>query len=125
MILELCQGVEDKMLFPFPFIVAPLSVLEALKSSHIYWPANFYKHIEDLHSLRIILNCGNQLPITEPLCSPSRNEKTELMLKTRIKETEMIRGIPAAHINLKMTNEEFLDRDGGSPIYEGLKKDKV
>ena len=74
-----------------------------------------------------------------------RDGPTELMLKTRIKETEMIRGIPAAHINLKKTNEEFLDRDddlfvqrrvphdelhecvkyGDSPIYEGLKKDKV
>ena len=128
MILELCYDVKDRTQFPLsniPCIVASLKVLEALKASHIYWHANFHKNIADLHLLRLKLLDYNQVPITQPLCSPLRDEPTELMLKTRIKETEMIRGIPAAHINLKMTNEEFLDRDGGSPIYEGLKKDKV
>ena len=68
-----------------------------------------------------------------------------LMLKTHIKETELIQGIPGSHINLKMTNEEFLDCDdnlfvkkrvphdelhehvkfGNRPIYETLKEDKV
>ncbi|RIA84225.1 hypothetical protein C1645_832612 [Glomus cerebriforme] len=141
MILELCCDVKDRMLIPFPCIVAPLKVLEALKTSHIYWADNFYKNIADLHSLRIILDYNNQL-ISQPLCSPTYDEQTELMLKTRITETEMIRGIPAAHINL---NEEFLDRDddlfvdrivphdniyelvkyGDRPIYEDLKHDKT
>ena len=143
MILELCQGVEDKMLFPFPFIVAPLSVLEALKSSHIYWPAGFYKNISDLHSLRG-LSGYNQEPITQPL-SVQRDTKIELMLKIRIKETEIRQGVPGEHINLNKTNEEFLDREddlfvqrrvphdelhervkyGDHPIYETLKSDKV
>ena len=51
------------------------------------------------------------VPTTQPLYSPPRDEPIELMLKTRIKETELIQGIPGSHINLKMTNEEFLDRD--------------
>jgi len=148
MILELCRNVKDKTLFPlvpnFPFIVAPLKILEALKTSHIYWPADFHKNIADLHLLRVSLDY-NKMSMTQPLCSPQRNEKIELMLKTRIKETEIIRGIPGAHINLNMTNEEFLEREdnllvqkrilhddihelvkyGDHPIYEGLKNDKV
>lgn len=57
MILELCRDVKDKTLFPlssFPCIVAPLKLLEALKSSHIYWPNDFNKNIADLHSLRVL-----------------------------------------------------------------------
>jgi len=145
MILELCHDVKDKTLFPllqnFPCIVAPLKILEALKTSHIYWPADFHKNIEDLHLLR---SCC-KMSFTQPLCSPQRDKSIELMLKARIKETEIIRGIPASHINLNMTNEEFLDHDedlliqrriphddihelvkyGDHPIYDGLKFDKV
>src|SRR6266480_6346491 len=77
MILELCRDVKDKTLFPlsgFPCIVAPLKVLEALKSSHIYWPANFHKNIADLHSLRVLSGYDQNL---------QRDEQIELMLKTR------------------------------------------
>jgi hypothetical protein len=111
MILEFCHDVENRMMLPFPFIVAPLEILEALKASHIYWSTNFYKHIDDLHSLRAILCYNNQVPTTQPLCSPPRNEQINLMLETRINETEMIQGVPGAHINLNKTNEEFLDRE--------------
>ena len=81
---------------------------------------------------------------TQPL-SIQRDEPIELMLKTRIKETEIRQGIPGAHISLNMTNEEFLDREddlfvqrrlphdelhkrvkyGHRPIYEILKVDDV
>ena len=128
----------------FPCIVAPLKVLEALKASHIHWPVNLHKNIADLHSLRILLGY-NKMLTTQPLYSPPRDEPIELMLKTRIKETELIQGIPGSHINLKTTNEEFLDRDDdlfvkkrvshdelhehvkyeNHPIYETLKEDKV
>ncbi|CAB4441119.1 unnamed protein product [Rhizophagus irregularis] len=145
MILELCCNVEDKILFPLPSnflcIVAPLKILEALKTSHIYWPTDFHKNIADLHLLRDILNYKD-MSIT--LCNPQRDELIEFLLKTRIKETENIRGIPGAHINLNMTNEEFLDNNdnlfvqrrilhddihervkyGDHPIYESLKEDK-
>ncbi|CAB4387746.1 unnamed protein product [Rhizophagus irregularis] len=146
MILEYCHDVKDIKfisLLSFPCIVAPLKVLEVLKTSHIYWPANFHKNIADLHSLRIILGYSN-VPITQPLCSPKRDEQIELILNTRIKETEILRGVPAAHINLNKTNQEFLDRDndlfvqryvphdklheyvkyGDVPIHETLKEDK-
>ncbi|CAB4433698.1 unnamed protein product [Rhizophagus irregularis] len=104
MILELCHNIEDKMIFPFLSnflcIVAPLKILEALKTSHIYWPEDFHKNISDLHLLRILLGY-NKISAIQPLCSPQRDESIELMLKTRIKETEIIRDIPGAHINLK------------------------
>ncbi|GBB88239.1 hypothetical protein RclHR1_01480004 [Rhizophagus clarus] len=147
MILELCRNIKDKMMFPlfsnFSCIVAPLKILEALKTSHIYWPADFQKNIADLHLLRILLDY-NKVSANQPLC-PQRDESIELMLKTRIKETEIIRDIiPGAHINLDMSNEEFLEDEdnlfvqrrvphddlhelvkyGDHPIYQGLKDDQ-
>ncbi|CAG8781962.1 7371_t:CDS:2, partial [Rhizophagus irregularis] len=62
-------------------------------TSHIYWPEDFHKNISDLHLLRILLGY-NKISAIQPLCSPQRDESIELMLKTRIKETEIIRGIP-------------------------------
>ncbi|GBC03328.1 hypothetical protein RclHR1_05070012 [Rhizophagus clarus] len=149
MILELCHNIEDKTMFPllsnYLCIVAPLKILEALKTSHIYWPADFHKNIADLHLLRILLDCNklNKVSI-QPLCSPQRDEPIELMLKTRIIETEIIRGEPGAHINLNMSNEDFLDNEdnlfvqrhiphddlhelvkyGDHPIYQSLKEDQ-
>jgi len=77
MILELCRNIEDKIMFPllpnFPCIVAPLKVLEALKTSHIYWPTDFHKNIADLHFLRIL-----SVSMIQPLCSPQCDEQLKL-----------------------------------------------
>ncbi|PKB96741.1 hypothetical protein RhiirA5_385137 [Rhizophagus irregularis] len=146
MILELCHDIKDKIMFPmmpsFLCIVAPLKILEALKSSHINYPSNFQKNITDLHILRVSLGY-NKMLITQPLCSPQRDEPIELMLKTRIMETEIIQ---KAQVGLNMiNNEEFFDHNnkfsvqgciphddihelvkyGEHPIYESLKIDKV
>ncbi|RGB36134.1 hypothetical protein C1646_758517 [Rhizophagus diaphanus] len=147
MILELCRNIEHKTILPllsnYICIVAPLKILEALKTSHIYWPEDFYKNISDLHWLRILLDY-NKVSTNQPLCSPQRDELIELMLKTRIKEIEIIRGKPGAHINLNMSNEDFLENEdnlfvqtrvphddlhelvkyGDHPIYQGLKDDQ-
>lgn len=142
MILELCHDIKDKIMFPlipsFLCIVAPLKILEALKTSHINYPSNFQKNIIDLHILRDSLGY-NKMLITQPLCIPQRDEPIEHMLKTRIMETEIIQRA------LNMTNEEFFEHDnklfvqrriphdeihelvkyGDHPIYESLKIDKV
>ncbi|CAB5395334.1 unnamed protein product [Rhizophagus irregularis] len=142
MILELCHDIKDKIMFPlissFLCIVAPLKILEALKSSHINYPSNFQKNITDLHTLRVSLGYN----ITQSFCSPQRDEPIEFMLKTRIMETEIIQ---KAEVDLFMTNnEEFFDHNnelsvqrriphndihelvkyGEHPIYESLKIDK-
>jgi hypothetical protein len=143
MILELCRNIDDKTMLPllldYSCIVAPLKILEALKASHIYWPADFLKNIADLHFLRILLDYN------KVSYSPQRDEPIELMLKTRIKETEIIRGKPGTHINLNMSNEDLLDNEdnlfvqrrvphdnlhelvkyGDHPIHQGLKDDQV
>jgi hypothetical protein len=148
MILELCHNIEDKTMLPllsnYSCIVAPLKILEALKTSHIYWPADFNKNIADLHLLRVLLNY-NKVSKIQPLCSPQRDDSIELMLKTRIKETEIIQGKPGSHINLNMSNEDFLDNEdnlfvqrrvrhddlhelvkyGDHPIYQSLKNNQV
>ncbi|PKC50248.1 hypothetical protein RhiirA1_486955, partial [Rhizophagus irregularis] len=78
MILELCRNIEDKIMLPllsnFLCIVAPLKILEALKTSQIYWPADFHKNISDLHLLRILLDYNkDKVSIIQPLCSPQRD----------------------------------------------------
>ncbi|CAG8628368.1 uncharacterized protein OCT59_019114 [Rhizophagus irregularis] len=143
MILELCRNIEDKTMLPllsnFLCIVAPLKILEALKTSQIYWPADFHKNISDLHLLRDYNK--DKVSIIQPLCSPQRDELIELILETRIKETEIIQGKPGEHINLNMSNDDFLENEdnlfvqkcipredlhelvkyGDHPIYQGLR----
>ncbi|CAB4426208.1 unnamed protein product [Rhizophagus irregularis] len=143
MILELCRNIEDKTMLPllsnFLCIVAPLKILEALKTSQIYWPADFHKNISDLHLLRDYNK--DKVSIIQPLCSPQRDELIELILETRIKETEIIQGKPGVHINLNMSNDDFLENEdnlfvqkcipredlhelvkyGDHPIYQGLR----
>ncbi|CAB4395821.1 unnamed protein product [Rhizophagus irregularis] len=146
MILELCRNIEDKIMLPllsnFLCIVAPLKILEALKTSQIYWPADFHKNISDLHLLRILLDYNkDKVSIIQPLCSPQRDELIELILETRINETEIIQGKPDAYINLNMSNNDFLEYEdnlfvqkcishkdlyelvkyGDYPIYQGLR----
>ncbi|CAB4376543.1 unnamed protein product [Rhizophagus irregularis] len=143
MILELCRNIKDKTMLPllsnFLCIVAPLKILEALKTSQIYWPADFHKNISDLHLLRDYNK--DKVSIIQPLCSPQRDELIELILETRIKETEIIQGKPGVHINLNMSNDDFLENEdnlfvqkcipredlhelvkyGDHPIYQGLR----
>jgi len=77
-----------------------LKILEALKASHICWPNNFHKNIADLHSLRVLLGY-NQVPMDQPLCNLQRDEPIEVMLKTRIKETEARLGVSGTHDSIK------------------------
>ncbi|CAG8632789.1 21175_t:CDS:2 [Rhizophagus irregularis] len=146
MILELCRNIEDKIMLPllsnFLCIIAPLKILEALKTSQIYWPADFHKNISDLHLLRILLDYNkDKVSIIQPLYSPQRDELIELILETRIKETEIIQGKSDAYINLNMSNNDFLEYEdnlfvqqcishedlyelvkyGDHPIYQGLR----
>ncbi|RGB32963.1 hypothetical protein C1646_762279 [Rhizophagus diaphanus] len=137
MILEFCHNIEDKTMLPllanFLCIVAPLKILEALKTSQIYWPADFHKNISDLHLLRDYNK--DKVSIIQPLCSPQRDELIELILETRK---------PGAHINLNISNDDFLENEdnlfvqkcisredlyelvkyGDHPIYQGLRDDK-
>ncbi|CEP10230.1 hypothetical protein [Parasitella parasitica] len=137
-----------------PCIVAPIELLETLKTSHIFWPAYFDKHIADLHGLRTLLasgsnhsttvNYGIRADKTKPLTPPARTAELEQFLVTRTLEVEAFRGTPGAHINLNVSNEDFLGRDddlfvtrhiphddvhtivmyGEEPIYDQLKTDK-
>ncbi|KAI8636001.1 hypothetical protein BD408DRAFT_448770 [Parasitella parasitica] len=135
-------------------IVSPIELLEALKTSHIFWPAYFEKHIADLHGLRVLLasssngstsvNFGIRAEKSKPLTPPARSAELEDFLKTRTLEVEAFRGTPGAHISLDVSNEDFLGRDddlfvtrhiphddvhaivmyGNEPIYDQLKTDK-
>ncbi|KAL9536781.1 hypothetical protein MBANPS3_012370 [Mucor bainieri] len=135
-------------------IVASVEVLETLKSSHIYWPAHFSKHIADLHGLRALLaphdpmdsaaNYGFRADKNKPLTTPDRSSELNHFLAARTLEIEAFRGTPGAHINLNVSNQDFLGRDddlfvdrhiphddvhalvqyGDCPVYDEMKTDK-
>ncbi|AYV87218.1 MAG: hypothetical protein Sylvanvirus37_3 [Sylvanvirus sp.] len=73
--------------------VANPQLLYLLKRSHIYWPHNFEKHIEDLHILK-------------SLSKPFSNLEQEI-LNFRIAEKESYHGNPARQVNLNKSNDEF------------------
>lgn len=121
------------------FIVAPLQILEAIKTSHMVFSKNFRKHMTDLHLMRDRLHRkGNYF-------EPARDEKvTEIMYLRRIEHCLMF-GVPGFHINLNKTNEAFLETDsvlytdkyilhddlhlktcyGKTPAYDDLRLDKT
>ncbi|KAL9556191.1 hypothetical protein MBANPS3_001985 [Mucor bainieri] len=99
-------------------IAAPLELLEALKTSHIYWPNHFEKHIADLHTFRAFLapnsssttatvNLGHHADKGKPLTPPARSPQLEEFLATQTLEIEAFRGSPGAHINSNVSDEDF------------------
>ncbi|CAJ0827668.1 8105_t:CDS:2 [Entrophospora sp. SA101] len=120
MIMDICC--DDKVIRNIAFLpptnlvcsVASLEVLEALESSHIIWPYYFDKHINDLHSLRILLGCSDtNMPKSQPLTGPSRSLDVETMLKSHINEMEKIYGvpIPSAQIKNDLVITKFIKHD--------------
>jgi hypothetical protein len=85
--------------------VAPPHLLERIKRSHVYWPIQFQKTIDDLHQLKEFL-LTNPAGIGKPLATYD-----DIMVQ-RYGEAEQRNGIPADHIHMNVTNEEFLDREG-------------
>lgn len=78
-------------------VVSPV-YLEAIKHSHIIWPRDFRKHMEDLHALRAYLKTHRE------------NLNLEFAFKRREEHLRMHDGKdPAAHVNLNVTNEAFLE----------------
>lgn len=108
--------------FSFIYHVAPLHLLERIKTSHIYQPVNWNKHIEDLHMMREILpfktsenyyqvyakDQPTHLPTNKDLILEMLSFEDRFMIKRR-REFNKIFGIPGEHISLNMSNEEFLD----------------
>jgi hypothetical protein len=88
-------------------------------------------------------NIGLSADKDKPLTAPERTPKLKHLLLIRSLETEAFRGTPGAHINLNVSNEDFLGRDddlfvdrhiphddvhnlvkyGETPIYDQLKTD--
>jgi hypothetical protein len=156
-LFEICNTDVSIMKFPvgskrgWQCIVAPVQVLEAIKCSHIHWPTYFPKHIGDIHTLRSVMplsssqvNIGLYADKNKPLTAPERTPQLEEFILTRTLEAEAFRGTPGAHINLNVSNKDFLERDddlfvtrhiphddvhalvkyGDTPIYDQLKTDK-
>ncbi|CAO0800299.1 unnamed protein product [Mucor circinelloides] len=129
-------------------VVAPLEILEALKTSHIYWSAYFKKHTAGLHTFRatltpdsssapIFVTLGYHADKSKPLTPPDRPSQTKEFLVICALEVEAFRDTPGARINLNVSNDDLfvtchIPRDaihtmvmyGNEPIYDGLKTDK-
>ena len=118
--------------------IASLAVLEAIKTSHIIFPYNWRKHMEDLDLIRAKLG-------REKNYVPKRSEDLEKLIIHRRLEHYMRLGVPGSHINLNKMNEDFLENesllyvdkyikhddihlrvmiDGKAPAYDELRTDK-
>lgn len=90
-------------------VVAPLSLLEVIKTSHMVFSKNFRKHMADLHLIR------DRLHRKDAYMEPNRSQPlVEIMYLRRIEHC-LVFGVPGFHINLNKTNAEFLETD--SVIY--------
>ncbi|KAI8886275.1 hypothetical protein K501DRAFT_270010 [Backusella circina FSU 941] len=83
-------------------IVAPVEVLEAIK-----------------------LNIGFRAYKSKRLTSPERTSQLQIFMLVRTLKTEAFRGTPGAHINLNVSNEDFLERDDNIFITRHLPHDVV
>jgi len=110
---------------PLYCAVASLALLEALKTSHIFWPHEFTKHIEDLHLMRTHLNSGSGSEASSASSTSSssassssssagaqqRSLELERFIEQRRGEKEHRDGVPGKDIDLNQTSEEFLERN--------------
>ena len=91
-------------------ILCPLNICEVIKTSHIYFPHHFTKHIVQLGHLRDRVfdhHMTKQYVDRTPFLK--RSDQLETWLKNRRQEYEQAFGVPGEQINLNKTNEEFLD----------------
>jgi hypothetical protein len=119
--------------------VASMATLEAIKTSHIFHPINFSKHIVDLHVIRRYLaltpyergNIGDYLPgiidvnSRQPGPVPTRHEMIQKIMDVRRTEINIVKGVPGAHINLKMDNDDFLETAGTLLVEKMIKHDDI
>jgi hypothetical protein len=98
------------------FLAASLPILEMIKRSHIFFPRNWHKHIEDLHLIRSKLNKNFW---------SSHHPELKRLYELRFQETCERHGIPANHINLNMSNEDFLDRPEILWVKRYVKHDRI
>ena len=119
--------------------VASIDMLEAIKTSHIYHPINFTKHIIDLHiirrclgllldqraTIRYPLDAIVDINSRQPGLCPDRSPELNTILEIRRKELNLIKGVPGAHINLKKTNDEFLETEGTLLVEKMIKHDDI
>ncbi len=114
-ILEYCQAVEPHR---DGYVVAPLEVLEAVKSAHIIFPHGFQKHIEDLHRLRHECGYASRMKIR-------RSAPIQTIYLTRRIETMLRLGVPGDHLDLNKTSEDFLEKDEKLVIKKYIPHDDI
>ncbi len=116
--------------------IASLEVLEGITYSHIYHNINFLKHIKKLHILRKLININSNFLNNYNLIDFLENDKTVISMKERSDEViNIIKlrrdecnikfGVPAAHINLNMSNDDFLEKEGNLTVKKYIKHDLI
>lgn len=115
----------DRVMFEpfFEALVAPMDVLEAIKTSHIYHFKDFKKHISDLHVIRRYLEKENNpdtlcakdvrdfvLNRMQPSRSPQRKPIMQRIVHMCRAEINAKKGIPGKKLNLNMSNDDFLEK---------------
>lgn len=128
-LLDLCQDEKIQKMkiaggYTIQYVIPPLLYLERIKTSHIYQPINWFKHVKDLHMMRQALlpkvktsenwyrvyakDKPTHLPTTKNLILEMLDLEDQFMIKRR-REFNKLFGIPGEGIHLDMANKEFLD----------------
>jgi hypothetical protein len=114
--------------------VANLEVLEIIKTSHIYHPHSFSKHIKDVHAIRRLMSiCSIKSDSDIAFIQDDnkvgkvliRSDEINSILKIRSDEIDKIKGIPAEKVNLMMSNDDFLEKDGNLLVEKMIKHDDI
>lgn len=94
--------------------VASNEILEAIKTSHIYFSNNHAKHINILHALRgKIGSYERQAKFLNDIVSIRRKEKEDVF------------GVPGAKINLNQSSEDFLEKNNQLLVERMIKHDDI
>jgi hypothetical protein len=101
-------------------IIAPLEVLEAIKTSHIYWTHKFEKNIADLHNMRDILF---EYPVKMKARQVKKYRKpscNELVVKRRAEKELISEYVPASHIHMDQKADDFLEKNTSKLLVEKI-----
>ncbi len=110
--------------------VVSLGILEAIKTSHIYHPHQFTKHITDLHRIRYVLYLEAHptlkfSDLNQSAEVPNRLSYLTEIIDRRRWETDKKKSVPAGNISLMTTNDDFLEKEGNLTLQKFVKHDDI
>lgn len=104
--------------------IAPLAVLEAIKTAHVVFPHHFAKHVADLHAIRRAMAAPTATASATASATWRDPALQRLVVQRRI-EHYLMHGVPGFHLNLNQTNDGFLEGDDAVHVERYIKHDDL